>query len=185
MFHVLSYLELKVYQLSTGHFFTPHLKEQVMKSKCLLQFKQSMARGEFFFTDEKIFNIEEAFNRQNDHVYASTSQEPSEKVPRIQRGHHPASVIVWWGWAPFLWKPFRFPMRTQCWSLKTLNNTLFRNEHWSFQEDLALAHKENSTQEWLQRDFLDFITPGDWPFSSPDLNPMDYMRVGSAWRHDL
>ena len=55
---------------------------------------QTMARGEFLFTDENIFNIEEVFNQQIDRVYSSTSHETHDKTPRIQRDHHPASVVV-------------------------------------------------------------------------------------------
>lgn len=35
--------------------------------------------------DEKIFNIEESFNRQNDKVYATSSRDAREKAPKIQR----------------------------------------------------------------------------------------------------
>ena len=38
----------------------------------------------------------EAFNLQIDQVYASTSLKNHDKAPRIQRDHHPASVMVWW-----------------------------------------------------------------------------------------
>ncbi len=49
------------------------------------------------FTDEKIFTIEQKCNKQNDKVYARTSYEDKAKVPRIQRGNQPSSVMVWWG----------------------------------------------------------------------------------------
>lgn len=58
------------------------------------------ASGDFkknLFTDEKIFNVEEYFNKQNDRVYAKSSPEARQKVPRVQKGHFPASVMVWWG----------------------------------------------------------------------------------------
>ncbi len=45
---------------------------------------------------EKIFSIEEKFNPQNDCVYARNYYEAKEKAPRVQRAHHPPSVIVWW-----------------------------------------------------------------------------------------
>jgi len=44
--------------------------------------------------DEKIFTIEEQYNRQNDKIYAQTSYEVKEKVPRVQRCHHPSYVMV-------------------------------------------------------------------------------------------
>jgi len=47
------------------------------------------------FSDEKIFTIEEKFNRQNDRVYTRSCYEAKEKLPRVQRGHHPPSAMVW------------------------------------------------------------------------------------------
>ena len=55
---------------------------------------QTMTRGEFLFTDENILNIEEVFNQQINRVFALTSRETHDKVPRIQKDHHPASVMV-------------------------------------------------------------------------------------------
>jgi hypothetical protein len=47
--------------------------------------------------DEKIFTIEEEYNRQNDKIFAQTSHEAKEKVPRVRRGRHPSYITVWWG----------------------------------------------------------------------------------------
>lgn len=58
--------------------------------------------------------------------------------------------------------------------VKVLTTTLFNNQQWSFQQDSAPAHKARLTQEWLQRNVPDFISPADWPSGSPDLNPLDY-----------
>ena len=44
-----------------------------------------------------MFIVEETFNEQNDRVYARSSKEPCELVLGIERGHYPASVMVWWG----------------------------------------------------------------------------------------
>ncbi|CAH0398678.1 unnamed protein product [Chilo suppressalis] len=30
-------------------------------------------------------------------VYAHSSKEAAQVVGKVQRGHHPASVMVWWG----------------------------------------------------------------------------------------
>jgi len=34
--------------------------------------------------------------------------------------------------------------------------------------------KAKTTQEWLRRNVLAFVSAGDWPSGSPDLNPRDY-----------
>jgi len=57
--------------------------------------------------------------------------------------------------------------------MKPLNMTVFSIQKWVFQKDSAPAHKAKTTQEWLQRNILAFISAEDWPSGSPDLNPLD------------
>ena len=45
---------------------------------------------------------------------------------------------------------------------------------WVWQQDSAPANKSKETQAWLQMECYDFVPFSHWPFSSPDLNPMDY-----------
>jgi len=52
--------------------------------------------------------------------------------------------------------------------------TVFGGQEWVFQQDSAPAHKAKTTQKWLQRSVLAFVTAEDWPSGSPDLNPLDY-----------
>ena len=79
-------LGLKVYRRSIGHFLTPQLKQmRMIKCKCLLQRYAGNGHRRILFTDEKIFNVEESFNRQNDKVYATSSRDAREKAPKIQR----------------------------------------------------------------------------------------------------
>ena len=42
---------------------------------------QTMVRGEFLYTDENIFNIEEVFNREIDQVHGSASRKTHDKDP--------------------------------------------------------------------------------------------------------
>ena len=179
-------LGLRAYRRSTGHFFTPHLKKQKeLKCKCPLQQYANNRHRNILFTDEKIFTIEESFNRDSDRVYALSSREAREIVPQVQRGHHSSSVIVWWGvsysgatqlhfcekWV----KPARKFMRTLYWRpVRVLNAALFRNQHWTFQKDSAPAHKAKSTQVWLEGHVSDFISTADWPSACADPNPLDY-----------
>jgi hypothetical protein len=37
---------------------------------------------------EKTFTVEKKFNYQNDGVYAHSSQEGTEIIPQVERGHH-------------------------------------------------------------------------------------------------
>ncbi len=48
------------------------------------------------FVDEKIFTTEQKFNKKNDKVYVWILYKAKAKVPRIQRGPKPSSVMVSW-----------------------------------------------------------------------------------------
>lgn len=58
--------------------------------------------------------------------------------------------------------------------MKPLNQTIFQNQPWIFQQDSAPAHKAKTTQQWLQNHVPGFISTEYWPAASPDLNPLDY-----------
>jgi hypothetical protein len=57
--------------------------------------------------------------------------------------------------------------------VKPLNTTLFNGQERVFQQDSASAHKANTTQEWLRRNLLAFLSAQNWPSGSPDPNPLD------------
>jgi hypothetical protein len=66
------------------------------KSRGLLQWHTENGHENILFMDEKIFTIEEQYSCQNNKIYVKTSHEVQEKVPRMQRVHHPSYVMVWW-----------------------------------------------------------------------------------------
>jgi len=179
-------LGMKAYKRYTGHLLTPQLREiRRVRSKALLQRHGVENYKKILFTDEKILTIEQKFNRQNDRVYARTSYEAKEKVPRIQRGHHPTSVMVWWGVSydgvtkvHFCEQGVKTSGKVYVQMLEDvvqpLTDTLFHGEHWIFQQDSAPAHKCKLAQNWLQENVPEFIAHMDWPSGSPDLNPLDY-----------
>jgi hypothetical protein len=70
-------------------------KIRATRAKKLLQQYAKNAHIQILFTDENIFTVEEKFNRQNDRAYAHNFREATEKIQRVEGGHHPASVIVW------------------------------------------------------------------------------------------
>ena len=62
-------LGLRAYRRRTGHYLDARLKNQrVLKCRRLLQRYAHNGHRRILFTDEKIFTIEESFNRQNDKV---------------------------------------------------------------------------------------------------------------------
>ena len=52
---------------------------------------------EILFTGEKNVTAKETFNKKNDRVYARSSKEARELVPKIERGHYPGLVgnVLW------------------------------------------------------------------------------------------
>lgn len=58
--------------------------------------------------------------------------------------------------------------------VKPLGSSLFKNKHWTFQEDSAPEHGAKVIQRWLYNNVPDFISSQHWPSASPDLNPLDY-----------
>ena len=180
-------LRLDAYRKTTGQRLTPALRRiRATRAKRLLQQYASGGHRRILFTDEKIFTVEEKFNRQNDRVYANSSREAAEKIPKVERGHHPASVMVWWGVAYDGVTQLHFfeqGVKTKATNyqsdvlekvVKPLSDTLFSGEQWIFQQDSAPTHKAKSTQRWLETNVPEFIAAEDWPSGSPDLNLLDY-----------
>ena len=175
-------LGLGAFKRRTGHLLNAALKKnRIEKCKSLLVKHADNLHRKILFTDEKIFTVQEKFNKQNDRVY-----EASELIPRVEKGHHPASVMVWWGVSYDGVTDLHFCEQGVKTSakvyqktvleavVKPLNNSLFQNQPWTFQQDSAPAHKAKTSQAWLRNNLPAFISSEEWPSGSPDLNPLDY-----------
>jgi hypothetical protein len=87
---------MKVHCCSKRHILIPALKEvQWIRAEHLIQWHAENG-NENIFMDEKIFSIEEQYNHQNIKIYAQMSHDVKENIPRVQGGHHPSYVMVWW-----------------------------------------------------------------------------------------
>jgi len=92
---------MRAYQRSKGHLLTPALKEiRQTRTEHLLQWHAESGHENILFMGKKIFTIEEQYNGQIDNIYAETSHEAKEKVPRVQRGHHSFQCHVLVGCVP-------------------------------------------------------------------------------------
>lgn len=88
-------LKVRAYSRRKVHYLNDCLRK-LRLARCRQLLKRHDPK-KILFTDEKIFTVEEKFNRQNDKVYAKCSKEVPPSVRNVQRTHHQASVMVWWG----------------------------------------------------------------------------------------
>jgi len=51
--------------------------------------------------------------------------------------------------------------------------TVFSGQEWILQQDSVPAQKARTTQEWLWRYLLAFISAENWLLGSADLKPLD------------
>ena len=87
---------MRMHCRSRGHILPPALKViRRTRAERLLQWHAENGHENILFPDEKIFTIEKQYNHQN-RIYAQTSHVVKENVLRVQGGHHPSYVIVWW-----------------------------------------------------------------------------------------
>lgn len=177
-------LKVKAYSRRKVHYLNDRLRK-LRRERCPMLLKRHDAK-KILFTDEKIFTVEEKFNRQNNKVYAKSSKDVPATARNVSRAHHPASVMVWWGVSYEGVTPLHFcqqgvKVKAKNYQsdiletvVKPLSDTLFHNKEWIFQQDSAPAHKAKTTQAWLRKNLPGFIAAEEWPSSSPDLNPLDY-----------
>jgi hypothetical protein len=152
-------LHIKAYRRSKRHLFTPALKEiRHTRTERLLQWHAEKGDENSHLKDEKIFTSRSSTS-QNDNIYAQTSREAKENVPKVHRGHHPSYVVVWWRVSRQGVTPLRFCEK----GVKTgarmyqedvlqgvvqqLNTAVFSGQKWVVQYDSAPAHKTKTTQE--------------------------------------
>lgn len=180
-------LGLRALKRGTCHMLTiPQKIARVKKCRSLLKRYGKKKVERILFTDEKIFTVEESFNKQNDRIYARSVKDIPQCQRKVKRTHHPGSVMVWagvswWGKAPLHFVERGVKVKAKNYLddvlepiVRPLNQSLFNGEDWTFQQDSAPAHKAKMVQNWLHNNIPDFISTSEWPSASPDLNPLDY-----------
>ena len=144
-------------------------KNRVQRCRALIKRCAVESYRKILFTDEKIFTVEEKFNKQNDIIYAKNKSDIPLRQSKSKRAHHPSSVMVWVGvsWtgkANLVFVPHGVKVRAKNYLesilipiVEPLGDNLFENEVWTFQQDYDPVHKAKVVQN-----------------ASPDLNPLDY-----------
>lgn len=144
------------------------MQKRLQKSKGLQERLSNGTLHNTVFTDEKIFTVEQAVNKQNDRILASSLPDTSNRT--AERSAHPTSVMVWAGITSEHKTPLVFvdpgvkvdqkyyiekilDVEVKPWALQT-----FKNQKWLAQRDGALAHTARKTQQWFRDNSIDFIT---------------------------
>ena len=107
------------------------------------------------------FTVDETFNTYaKNRVYARSSKEARELLPRIERGHYPAC----WGASYDCVTSLHFCEK--CLTIAGYFNkcsgapkpNIFQNRPRIFQEDFAPAHKAKTKQQWLENHVPELIS---------------------------
>uniref|UniRef100_A0A914W1X8 Uncharacterized protein n=1 Tax=Plectus sambesii TaxID=2011161 RepID=A0A914W1X8_9BILA len=134
---------------------------------------------------EKIFNIEQAHNHQNDRQLLPKGTSPDV----VTRSHFPKSVMVWagitaTGKTPLVFVDRKVKINAAIYQQLILRNALdpwakkhFGNRPWTLQQDWAPAHLAKTSIFLCKSLFPDVWDRDVWPPNSPDPNPLDY----SVW----
>ena len=110
---------------------------------------------------------------------------PRKPTNRCQ-GSNEVIILVWWGVSNdnvtslhFCEKGVKTAVRNYQQDILTnvvelLNQTMFQNRPWIFQQESAPVHKAKTMQQWLKNHVPKYISSDHWPSASPDLSPLDY-----------
>uniref|UniRef100_A0A914EKN8 Tc1-like transposase DDE domain-containing protein n=1 Tax=Acrobeloides nanus TaxID=290746 RepID=A0A914EKN8_9BILA len=187
-------MKSKSYKKQEAHF----LDEDMMKvRKQRLRRFQNDSHRSIVFSNEKMFTIEEKFNKQNNQIIARNIEEANQRGRIVKRRAFPKPVMVWAaitsdGKSPLVFVEPDLKVKSRYYREQILNRVplpwarrYFGRRHWCFQQDGAPSHKAEEVQNWIRDNFSDFISvniskkrPGQWPPNSPDLNPLDYAIWG-------
>ncbi|CAF1365160.1 unnamed protein product [Didymodactylos carnosus] len=134
------------------------------------------------FSDEKYFDIDGIYNKQNDRIYALTREEADRKGSMHCKTQHPVHVMVW---LESCYQGVRRPVIIEKGTINAARyieeilplalkdgKRLLGNDFIS-QQDGASPHK-NGKRSWCKQHFPDLWSYGHWPPNSSDLNPLDY-----------
>lgn len=139
-----------------------------------------------FFSDEKIFNVDQVHNRRNDRWISAEASD----VPPVMTSKNPAAIMVLAVIStdgdvmpPYFFKNGEKVTKEVYMEVKKTVVTLWmdlvaKDRSYTFQQDGAPAHTAKIVVEWSKDHVPHFWTPDFWPPNGPDLNPCDFYLWG-------
>ena len=188
---------MKSYKMSRRHLISPASKQKrLVRSKRMLKEMEDAGGKAIVWSDEKMFTVETAANKQNDRVLSVDSNKLPEDVKHHFRRQKPASVMVWaavgsdGSKSPLVFIDQGVKVNSEVY-VKMLEEKVlpwlqktYRNGY-VFTQDGAPAHTAAQTQAWCTENLSSFWSKEMWPPSSPDLNPMDFSIWAVSGEHGL
>ena len=174
------------------------IEKRMQRSKHLLSKYMRKVFETAFFSDEKIFKVNQLYISKNDVVYGSKKQKKSEiSEERIFREHQgfPEKVMVSVaiskaGKTSIIFVEEGQTVNAQYYCNKLLKkmipqmNKLAAGNDYLFMQDGARAHTAKLSVDMLHnQNQLVLLEPREWPPNSPDLNPVDYSIWGVLERN--
>lgn len=144
--------------------------------------RKSMTK-DILFSDEKRFDIDGIYNKQNDRIWAPNRLQADINGGTHQKTKFPTGVMVWLGVCYFgATRPVIIEKGTintaryikEILPIALKDGKKLMGNKFTFQQDGASAHTSQQTQTWCKAHFWDFWPKSRWPPNSPDLNPLDY-----------
>ncbi|CAF3893753.1 unnamed protein product [Rotaria magnacalcarata] len=148
--------------------------------------------AQILFSDEKRFDLDGMYNRQNERIYAATHDEADEKGAVHRKTKFPTGVMVWLG---VCYEGITRPVIIENGTIDTnryiadilpvalKDGKQMLDNEFIFQQDGATPHTAKETQQWCKILFFDFWSKDRWPPNSPDLNPLDYCVWNELCQH--
>ena len=165
---------------------TASRQKQLDGSRSLIRRFAAHGLDTVLFTDEKLFTVEQSFNRENDRILTRSVSTMTKDIRNVRQTQNPAFVMVWAGMfakgkTPLVFVSQGCKINAQTYEehilepvLKNRRRDMFQGGQFLFHQDGAPAHTSRRAQEWLRNNVPDFLAKEEWPPSSPDLNPMDF-----------